>query len=208
MAQLLIKSTDDLSKADEIALLDKLVANLPSNSYLRFFLSDEAVSWLKQQIRDDFGCDLMGNFKDAQAVIEDREHQLTNLRKDLQACREDLHDEIEHSEERKAEMKRLQDSLSQYQHEDADRQEELGRVKLELAEYKAEAIETVEGLTAKIEEDNEAIASMRVANERAVVVADELRAVIETKDAELGIQDYEIVRLKAEIYDLEHPATK
>ena len=49
MAQITIVKTDDLSKAQETELLEKIVANLHEGSYLRNFLSDQAVSWLKQQ---------------------------------------------------------------------------------------------------------------------------------------------------------------
>jgi chromosome segregation ATPase len=79
-----------LSKAEETALLEKLVENLRMGSYLRNFMSDQAVSWLKQQIRDDAACDLYENWTMTQADLSEAQGQIRELRSQLAKSEESL----------------------------------------------------------------------------------------------------------------------
>jgi hypothetical protein len=84
MAQINLKPEDDLSKAEEIALLEKIVSNLHEGSYLRLMLNDNLVDWMKRQIHEDAGCDVYLNWKEAEAQCSNAEQQIIELRKYLQ----------------------------------------------------------------------------------------------------------------------------
>ena len=98
MAQITLTPEDDLSKIEEIALLEKIVANLHAGSYLRLMLNDQLVDWLKHQIHEDAGCDVYLNWQETEARISDMRRELENVKASLEYAKqagEDYRKQIE-----------------------------------------------------------------------------------------------------------------
>jgi hypothetical protein len=90
MAQINLKPEDDLSKVEEIALLEKIVSNLHEGSYLRLMLNDKLVDWLKHQIHEDAGCDVWLNWQEVEAQRSNAEQRAIEARKAQEKAEESL----------------------------------------------------------------------------------------------------------------------
>ena len=79
--------TSDSTKVDEISVLEQIAESMPSGSYLRDFFSNPLVSWVSEQIRNDFPADLMDWYRQEEKRSQNEqsnrlavEHQLANLK--------------------------------------------------------------------------------------------------------------------------------
>jgi hypothetical protein len=61
--------TANVSKEQEISVVNRLRNYFkPTYTYLQSFFSDELVSWLEYNIKNDMSCDLMENYKNMHAA--------------------------------------------------------------------------------------------------------------------------------------------
>lgn len=81
------------TKAEEIQFLKEIASAAGTGSYLHSLLSTKLVGWMESQIRDDFGCDLMGNWELA-------EEQLTESTREIRALNTQLN--VAHADAKKA----------------------------------------------------------------------------------------------------------
>jgi hypothetical protein len=74
--------TANVSKEQEISVVNRLRNYFkPTYTYLQSFFSDELVSWLEYNIKNDMSCDLMENYKNTSDKLHKMDEEREELRK-------------------------------------------------------------------------------------------------------------------------------
>lgn len=98
----------DPSKQEEIDFLEAITEIVPKNSYLSNLFTKPAVSWLRQQIRDDFVCDLYYNWQEAEKESAKRQDDLIDCMNERDA------DKVKYVESRQELMEALNNNDAEH----------------------------------------------------------------------------------------------
>ena len=82
--------TSQSSKIEEIATLERWQIEAGEQTYLASLLSQEAVSFLRGQIRDDMLCDLYGMYKSAVVSADELKANNAQLKATIDAMTDDI----------------------------------------------------------------------------------------------------------------------
>jgi len=109
-----IRLEDDMNKAHEIAILDKLQATFEKvpNNYLPTLFSSAFVGWASNRIKDDFPLDVMEYIQDF-----DKDQQIAQLTEELTA---EMERKVEVSALKEQVEQQLKNAHSAFQRDQAD----------------------------------------------------------------------------------------
>ena len=82
--------TSQSSKIEEIATLERWQIEAGEQTYLASLLSQQAVNFLRGQIRDDMLCDLYGMYTDAVKAAEELRDNNAQLKATIDAMTDDI----------------------------------------------------------------------------------------------------------------------
>jgi hypothetical protein len=74
------------TKEEEIQFLKKVASAAGDGSYLHSLLSTKLVGWMEDQIHNDFGCDLMGNWELAEEQLTESKRATRILEQQLEVA--------------------------------------------------------------------------------------------------------------------------